>query len=86
MCTTLPSKLCYFTEVYNQEKGVYNRVARAELANPFLESAIQSYSNALEAFQKRGERHRQITLIQMDQAVGYILKAIVFQLDSAEFL
>lgn len=62
------------------------KIRLIELANPMLENAIHSLSNALEFFQKEGERYRQAVLIEMDQAVEYILKAFLFQINSNEFI
>jgi hypothetical protein len=73
-------------DLENSEISESARIKLAELSNPLLDSSILSLSNALEAFQKNGERHRQSALIQMDQAVEYILKAALFQEDSVQFM
>ena len=59
---------------------------RASKTNPLLENAMHSLANALEFFQKTEERHRQATLVEMDQAVEYALKALLFQVDSSKFM
>ncbi len=54
--------------------------------NPLLENAMYSFTNALEFCQKNEERHRQATIVEMDQAVEYIFKALLFQVNSTEFM
>lgn len=62
------------------------RVRLAELSNPMLDAALSSFSNALELLEKEEERHRKTALTEMDQAVEYVLKAVLFQKNSVEFL
>jgi len=57
-----------------------------EVKNPLFKTAIYSLMNALEFFQKGEERHRQGSLIFMDQAVEYILKAKLYQINPIKFL
>lgn len=57
-----------------------------DVRNPLLKTAIYSLMNALEFFQRGEERHRQGALIFMDQAVEYILKAKLYQMDPIKFL
>lgn len=58
--------------------------------NPVLGMALYSLKNALELYQKRDpkseERRRFGAIILMDLAVEYILKAKIYQLDTARFL
>lgn len=54
--------------------------------NPLVRTATFSLMNALEFFQKGEERHRQGALILMDQAVEYVLKAKLYQVDHVKFM
>jgi len=56
------------------------------IRNPLLRTALYSLMNALEFFLKGEERHRQGALIFMDQAVEYVLKAVLYEHDRARFL
>ena len=67
-------------------KEFVSRSPWLEVRNPLLKTAIYSLMNALEFFQKGEERHRQGSLIFMDQAVEYVLKAKLFQINETRFL
>jgi len=48
--------------------------------------AIYSLLNSFEFFQRGEERHRQATIILMDLAVEYILKAKLYEASPVDFL
>lgn len=54
--------------------------------NPLLTMSVYSLINALEFFHGVEERHRQATIILMDLAVEYALKAKLYQTDPVEFI
>jgi len=54
--------------------------------NPVLTISLYSLLNALEFFQGAEERHRQATIILMDLAVEYALKAKLYQTDPVKFI
>jgi len=54
--------------------------------NPVLTMALYSFLNAIELFQRKEERHRQATIILMDLAVEYALKAKLYEADSVAFI
>lgn len=59
---------------------------RKQLFNPILTMSVYSLLNAFEFFQKGEERHRQATIILMDLAVEYVLKAKLYKTDPVRFL
>jgi hypothetical protein len=59
---------------------------RSQSFNPILTMSVYSLLNAFEFFQKGEERHRQATVILMDLAVEYLLKAKLYKDDPIRFL
>lgn len=57
-------------------------------ANPVLGMAFYSLMNALELYQSKDdeERHRFGTIILMDLSIEYLLKAKLYQINSADFI
>jgi hypothetical protein len=54
--------------------------------NPILTMSVYSLLNAFELSKKTEERHRQATVILMDLAIEYVLKAKLYKNDPAKFL
>ena len=69
-----------------ETKSTVEKKPRIHRDNPLIQSILHSTSNALEFLQKNDERHRQAALIEMDQAVEYALKAVLFQINRKEFM
>jgi len=69
-----------------ETRKVFTPSPWVDVRNPLLKTAIYSLMNALEFFNRGEERHRQGSLIFMDQAVEYILKAKLYQINPIKFL
>lgn len=54
--------------------------------NPILTMSVYSLLNAFEFFKKTEDRHRQATVILMDLAIEYVLKARLYKADPVKFL
>lgn len=73
-------------QAWRSQKKVFTPSPWVDVRNPLLKTAIYSLMNALEFFQRGEERHRQGSLIFMDQAVEYVLKAKLYQVNPIKFL
>lgn len=59
---------------------------KSQSFNPILTMSVYSLLNAFEFFKKTEDRHRQATVILMDLAIEYVLKARLYKADPVKFL